>query len=121
MTRRSQTAATAAITIRDAIEADLPTIVEIYNSAIASRVSTAQLLYVSEEFRRRGVARQMLQEAIARAPQLKVHSLVGLIFGDNEPSIALFRTAGFERWGFLPAVARVDEIPRDLTIFGRHV
>jgi L-amino acid N-acyltransferase YncA len=39
-------------------------------------------------------------------PQLKVHSLVGLIFADNEPSVALFRTAGFERWGFLPAVAR---------------
>jgi L-amino acid N-acyltransferase YncA len=49
-----------------------------------------------------------------------VHSLVGLIFADNEPSIALFRTAEFERWGFLPAVARVDEIPRDLTVFGRH-
>ena len=78
-------------------------------------------LYVSDEFRRRGVARQMLQEAIARAPHLKVYSLVGLVFADNEPSIALFRTAGFERWGFLPAVARVHEIPRDLTIFGRHV
>ncbi|PYI78305.1 MAG: N-acetyltransferase [Verrucomicrobia bacterium] len=162
------------MTIRDAIEADLPAIVEIYNAAIASRVSTAQLqpvtletrrewfhahspahypiwvaevkgtvagwlsfreflprcayrgtveisLYVSDEFRRRGVARQMLQEAIGRAAELEVHSLVGLIFADNEPSIALFRAAGFERWGFLPAVARVEEIPRDLAIFGRRV
>jgi len=52
---------------------------------------------------------------------LKIHSLVGLIFGHNEPSVALFRAAGFERWGLLPGVARVDQIPRDLTIFGRHI
>ena len=78
-------------------------------------------VYVSEQFRRRGVGRKLLQEAIARGPQLGMHSLVGLIFGHNEPSIAPFRLAGFERWGLLPGVARVDEIPRDLTIFGRHI
>jgi phosphinothricin acetyltransferase len=78
-------------------------------------------VYISEQFRRRGLARKLLQEAVARAPQLEIHSLVGLIFGHNEPSIALFRGAGFERWGVLPGIARVDQIPRDLTIFGRHV
>ena len=70
---------------------------------------------------RRGVGKRLLREAIARGPQLEVHSLVGLIFGHNQPSIALFRAAGFKRWGLLPGVARVDETPRDLTIFGRHI
>ena len=78
-------------------------------------------LYISEQFRRRGLGRRLLQEAIGRASQLEIHSLVGLIFGHNEPSVALFRAAGFERWGLLPDVARVDQIPRDLTIFGRHI
>jgi L-amino acid N-acyltransferase YncA len=78
-------------------------------------------VYVSEQFRRRGVGKRLLQEAIGRAPQLEIHSLVGLIFSDNEPSVALFRAAGFERWGLLPGIARVDQIPRDLTIFGRNV
>jgi len=78
-------------------------------------------VYVSEQFRRRGVGRKLLQEAIARGPQLGMHSLVGLIFGHNEPSIALFRVAGFERWGLLPGVARVDQTSCDLTIFGRHI
>lgn len=172
--RRSQTAATENIVLRDAIEADLPGIVEIHNAAIATRISTAQLepvtvesrrewfrghspvqyplwvaelggaiagwlsfreffpryayrgtveisVYVSEKFRRCGIGRKLLAEAIARGPQLGMHSLVGLIFSHNEPSIALFRAIGFERWGFLPGVARVDETPRDLTIFGRHV
>ncbi len=48
---------------------------------------------------RRGVGKRLSQEAIARGPQLEVHSLVGLIFGHNQPSIALFRAAGFKRWG----------------------
>jgi L-amino acid N-acyltransferase YncA len=78
-------------------------------------------VYVSEQFRRRGLGRTLLQEAIGRGPRLRMHSLVGLIFGHNEPSIALFHGAGFERWGLLPGVARIDEIPRDLTIFGRHI
>ena len=160
--------------IRDAIEADLPAIVEIHNAAITTRVSTAQLepltiesrrewfrahspaqypiwvaeldgaiagwlsfleflprcaycstmeisVYVDEKFRRRGIGRKLLQQAIARGPQLGMHSIVGLIFSHNESSIALFRAAGFERWGFLPGVARIDQIPRDLTIFGRNL
>ena len=78
-------------------------------------------VYVHERFRRRGIGRRLLQQAIARGPQLEMHSLIGLIFSHNQPSIALFRAAGFERWGFLPAVARVDQTTRDLTIFGRHV
>src|SRR5438067_12684644 len=168
------TAAATGIVLRDAAEMDLPAIVEIHNTAIASRISTAQLepvtvegrrewfrahspaqypiwvadrdsaiggwlsfreflprcayqgtvelsVYVSEKFRRRGVGKRLLQEAIARGPQLGMHSLVGLIFGHNEPSIALFHLAGFECWGLLPGVARVDESPRNLTIFGRHL
>ena len=78
-------------------------------------------VYVSEQFRRRGLGRKLLQQATGRGPKLGMHSLVGLIFGHNEPSIALFQVAGFERWGLLPGVARIDEIPRDLTIFGRHI
>ena len=169
--RRSQTAATETIRIRDAIEADLPAIVEIHNAAIATGISTAQLervtaegrrewfrahsptqypiwvaelngaivgwlsfreflprsayrgsaevsVYVGEKFRRRGIGRKLLQQAIAHGPQLGMHCLVGLIFSHNEPSIALFRVAGFERWGFLPGIACIDQIRRDLTIFG---
>src|SRR6266480_6895264 len=125
--RRSQTAATREeIKIRDATEAALPAIVEIYNAAIASRISTAQLdpitvegqrewfrahsptqypiwvaeldgtiagwlsfreflprcayrgtveisVYVSKQLQRRGVARKLLAEAVARGRQLGMH------------------------------------------------
>jgi phosphinothricin acetyltransferase len=83
---------------------------------------TAELsVYVHEQFRRRGLARRLLEEAIARAPALGLTALVGLIFAHNEPSIRLFGKLGFARWGLLPRVARMGEVERDLTIMGRHV
>jgi L-amino acid N-acyltransferase YncA/predicted O-methyltransferase YrrM len=164
---RSATAAREIMILRDAVEADLPAVVEIYNAAIASRSATAQLepvtiehcrdwlngpypfwvaqiggrvagwlnlkpfltrgayrgtaelsVYVDEKFRRRGVAKRLVQEALTRAPQLKISALVGLIFGDNERSLRLFEHFGFERWGVLPRIAHVDANERDLVITG---
>ena len=160
--------------IRDAVEADLPAIVEIYNAAIRGRISTAQLdpvsveerlpwfrehspeshplwaaaidgriagwlsfhpfiprcayrgtaeisVYVGEQFRRLGVGRALLEKAIAHSPRLEISALVGCIFGHNEPSLRLFGRMGFEHWGLLPRIARVDEIERDLVMVGRHI
>jgi L-amino acid N-acyltransferase YncA len=162
------------MSIRDAVDSDLPAIIEIYNAAITTRISTAQLkpvtikerrnwlkqhtpdrhpfrvleidgqiagwlslksflprcayrgtvevsVYVGEKFRRRGVATSLLEESIARASSLGVHVMVGLIFAHNEPSLRLFERLGFERWGLLPRIARLDAAERDLTIMGRHV
>src|SRR5947209_9223510 len=78
-------------------------------------------VYVDEKFRRRGVGRTLLGEAIARAPSLQIRAMVGLIFAHNEPSLRLFDQLGFERWGLLPRIAQLDIVERDLTIMGRHV
>jgi phosphinothricin acetyltransferase len=159
--------------IRDAIETDLPAIIEIYNATVPTRMVTAELepttvdarlpwfrehspeqypfwvvesegrvigwldfkkflprcayrgtaeisVYVDENFRGRGVGQRLLQQAIARAPSLGITALVGLIFGHNEPSLKLFERLGFERWGFLPGVAQLDGVKRDLVVMGRH-
>src|SRR5437773_9507809 len=172
--RRSQTAATAGFTIRDALEADLPVIIDIYNTTVPTRMVTAELepttvearlpwfhehvpdqypfwvaerdshvigwldfkkflprcayrgtaeisVYVDEKFRRHGVARRLLEDAIARASSLGINAMVGLIFAHNEPSLRLFDRLGFERWGLLPRIARLDGIERDLAIVGRHI
>ena len=161
------------MTIRDAIEADLPAIVRIYNATVPTRMVTAELepttvearlswfrehspeqypfwvaesgdrvigwldfkkflprcayrgtaeisVYVDEEFRRRGVGQKLLEHAIARAPSLGITALIGLIFGHNEPSLKLFERFGFERWAFLPGVAQLDGMERDLIVMGRH-
>ena len=78
-------------------------------------------VYVDERFRRRGVARTLMTEAIARAPSLRISAMVGLIFAHNEPSLKLFEQLGFDRWGLLPRIAQLDDAERDLTIMGRRV
>ena len=160
--------------IRDAIEADLPAIVDIYNATVPTRMVTAELepvsverrvpwfrehtpdsyplwvvetddqiagwlsfkefiprsayrgtselsVYVGEKFRRSGIARRLLEEAMKRSPALGLSALLGLIFAHNEPSLRLFAQLGFQRWGLLPRVARLDGVERDLIIVGRHV
>ncbi|HET9417724.1 MAG TPA: GNAT family N-acetyltransferase [Chthoniobacterales bacterium] len=77
-------------------------------------------VYVDRSFRRRGVARRLLQHAIARGPALGISAMVGLIFEDNAPSLRLFQRLGFARWGVLPRVARVEAAERDLVIVGHH-
>ena len=124
------------MTIRDATEADLPAIVAIYNSIIPGRMVTADLepatvpaydgtamiaLYVAENHRRTGLGRQLLTRAIAHAPQLGLHTLLGYIFAHNEPSLRFFAAFGFERWAHLPGIARLDGVARDLVILGKRI
>jgi L-amino acid N-acyltransferase YncA len=78
-------------------------------------------VYVHEKFRRRGIGRALLDQAIAEAPRLKARALLGYILGHNEASLRLFDQAGFERWGRLPRLARFENAERDLVIVGRQV
>lgn len=162
------------MTIRDATEADLPAIVEIYNAAIPSRKATADTVLVSVESRgdwfrehsancrplwvavengvivgwlsfqsfygrpayhataeisvyvspsrqRAGMGQALMARAIEQAPRLGLKTLLGFIFGHNEPSLRLFEQFGFEHWGILPRVAELDGVERDLVIVGRRL
>jgi L-amino acid N-acyltransferase YncA len=162
-------------TLRAATADDLPVIVDIYNSTIASRMVTADLepvtvearrpwfeahqapsrplwvlcdstgavcawlsfdtfypraaydgtamigIYVAASHRRHGLGRALLLAALERAPALGLHSLLGYIFGHNTPSLRLFESHGFVRWGHLPQVAVLDGVARDLIIVGRRL
>ena len=84
--------------------------------------ATAELsVYVGTSLQRGGVGGQLLAQALDRAPGLGLTTLVAFVFGHNEPSLRLFERPGFEGWGNLPRVARLDGIERDLVILGRRV
>jgi L-amino acid N-acyltransferase YncA len=159
--------------IRDANIEDLPAIVAIYNSTVATRMVTADTepvsvasrqewfgdhspgrrplwvaeesgqvagwlsyssfygrpaydgtcevsVYLAPEYRRRGLGSQLLLRCIAHSPRIGVTTLLGFIFGHNEPSLRLFEKMGFHRWGHLPRVAVLDGVERDLIIVGRR-
>jgi phosphinothricin acetyltransferase len=78
-------------------------------------------IYLDAQQRGRGLGRFLLERAIAHAPELGIDTLLGFIFGHNEPSLRLFAALGFARWGELPRVAVLDGVERDLIIVGRRV
>ena len=83
---------------------------------------TAELsIYLHEKARGKGLGSYLLTQAIETAPQLSIHTLVGLIFGHNQPSLKLFERFGFERWADMPRVAVLDGIERDLIIVGKRI
>ena len=83
---------------------------------------TAELsIYIDEQWRGRGLGKYCLEQAIAFAPSIRVHTLLGFIFGHNVPSLALFRKFGFDTWANFPRVANLDGIERDLIILGKRV
>jgi len=84
--------------------------------------ATAEIsIYLDAGRRGQGLGRWLLEQAIARAPEIGVNTLLGFIFGHNAPSLGLFAALGFERWGNLPRVAVLDGIERDLVILGRRL
>jgi L-amino acid N-acyltransferase YncA len=153
---------------------DLPLIVEIYNSTIASRLVTADTepiaveqklnwfnahntttrplwmveendnvigwvsfnnfygrpaysgtaeisIYLQPAERGKGYGKKILQYCISQAPSLKIHSLLGFIFGHNEASLRLFGNEGFTQWGHLPDVAIMDDKAYSLIIMGLKI
>ena len=92
-----------------------------FNARAAYDGTVMVAIYVAETHRRRGLGRRLLAEAIARAPALGLHTLLGYIFAHNAPSLALFEAHGFARWAHLPRVAVLDGVERDLVIVGRRV
>lgn len=84
--------------------------------------ATAEIsIYLHPDFRGKKLGKFLIQYAIEACPNLQIKTLLGFIFGHNEPSIRLFSTFGFEKWAHLPKIAELDGIERDLLILGKRV
>ncbi|TFE22589.1 GNAT family N-acetyltransferase [Cohnella luojiensis] len=84
--------------------------------------ATAEIsIYISPTHRSRGIGSIFLQKAIEECPRLHIRNIVALVFGHNEPSLALLRKFGFEQWGLLPGVANLDGIDRNLVMMGMKI
>ena len=75
-------------------------------------------VYVSPRHQRRGIARALLDHALAEAPRLGIANILAFVFAHNAPSITLFEARGFARWGLLPRVCELDGAERDVLILG---
>ena len=83
---------------------------------------TADLaIYLHPAYQGKGLGTWLITQAIARAPALGIETLTATIFASNSSSIALFEKMGFERWGFMPRVARLEGVEKDLVLVGRRL
>jgi phosphinothricin acetyltransferase len=87
----------------------------------AYRHTSEVSIYLDEAARGKGLGRQLLDAALDAAPRLDIHTVLGFVFGHNEPSMRLFRGFGFDTWGTLPRVAVLDDVERDLVILGKRL
>ncbi|WP_256757565.1 GNAT family N-acetyltransferase [Cohnella sp. WQ 127256] len=92
-----------------------------YNVRAAYDATAEISIYISPKSRSRGIGSIFLQKALEECPRLHIRNIVALVFGHNQPSLALLRKFEFEQWGFLPGVATLDGIDRDVVIMGRKV
>ncbi|MDY7049329.1 MAG: N-acetyltransferase, partial [Microcystis panniformis WG22] len=52
---------------------------------------------------------------------LGISNLICIIFAHNQASICLFEKFGFQRWGYLPQIAALDDFLADVVILGKKV
>jgi phosphinothricin acetyltransferase len=83
---------------------------------------TAEIsIYISPEYRGKGLGRSLLAESIELTEQLDIKTVVSFIFSHNIPSTKLFKSFGFKEWGKLPNVAEMDGKEYSLSIVGKRV
>lgn len=87
----------------------------------AYSITSEIAIYLSEQNRGKGYGKAFLEHAIKIAPELKIENLLGFIFNTNTASISLFESFGFEVWGELNQVAKIDDKYYDLLIMGLKI
>jgi L-amino acid N-acyltransferase YncA len=87
----------------------------------AYRHTSEVSIYLDEAARGKGLGRKLLTAALEAAPELDIHTVLGFVFGHNEPSMRLFQGFGFTVWGKLERVAVLDGVERDLIILGKRL
>ena len=59
-----------------------------------------------------------MEYAIASAATWGIDNITAFVFSQNEGSIKLFQKFGFEKWGHLPNIAKLDDTRCNLEIWG---
>ena len=83
---------------------------------------TAELsIYIHLDYQQQGIGKQLLEKAIEEGSNLGLKVLLGFIFAHNKASLKLFAKYDFTEWGYLPQVAELGDVERDLVIMGRKI
>jgi len=74
--------------------------------------------FLDFNYHKRGIGSALLSHMIADCPRLGIASLVAILLGTNEGSIALLKKCGFDEWGRLPGIIEFEEKACDHLYYG---
>ena len=74
--------------------------------------------YVAEKEREKGVGSKLLGHTMSVASDYGFSVLIAILLNKNPASIGLLEKFGFEEWGRMPGIARIDELPADHLYYG---
>lgn len=89
-----------------------------FHARLAYHATAEVAVYIAEAWRGAGVGRLLVGEAVRRGQELGIKTLIAGVFAHNEASLGLFESFGFSRWAYLPEVAELDGVERDLVYLG---
>lgn len=75
-----------------------------YRERIGYRFTAEDSIYIAEAERGKGIGKQLMAPLIEAAETMRLHAILAVIAGDNEPSLRLHAAFGFERVGTLREV-----------------
>ncbi|WP_408617237.1 N-acetyltransferase family protein [Celerinatantimonas sp. MCCC 1A17872] len=78
-------------------------------------------IYLAESCRGHGLGKRLLDDAETLAKTQNINVLLGFIFSHNIPSMKLFEHHGYQLWGELPKIAKLDDTLRNLAILGKRL
>ncbi|MFN7338365.1 MAG: GNAT family N-acetyltransferase, partial [bacterium] len=94
---------------------------QMFYGRVAYQKTAEVSLYISPDYQGRGIGKLLVEYALNCCPKLGISNLICIIFAHNQASIRLFEKFGFQRWGYLPQIAALDDFLADVVILGKKV
>lgn len=63
-------------------------------------------IYVEKDYRGRGVGKQLLSALLKEGNEMELHTVIARVAGDNQASLRLFKSMGFQDIGVMREVGR---------------
>lgn len=77
--------------------------------------------YLDSQYQGKGLGSHLIKYAISQCSTLKINKLIAILLSCNTASIALLRKFGFEQWGLMPGIAKLDIGDVDHLYYGKNL
>lgn len=77
--------------------------------------------YIHFDHHRKGVASALIDKALNLCVNQKIKTLVAILIGNNQGSIAILEKYKFKEWGRLPRIVEFEDQRFDHLYYGRHL